>query len=104
MEKSQEEYNEYLVKTTQNALATIIEGITTLIQSQRQLMEKLTKHMQSTMEDNLEISSSLEDIEHKIDSLTKSLSEQEEDADEIKIDIEEIKNYIVLVNAVKERK
>ena len=104
MEESQIKYNEHLVKITENALAQLLEGMTVLIQSQRQLMEKVTKHIQSSTEDNLEITSQLDDIEEKLDSLTKAVDYQEEEAEEIKIDIEEIKNYVVLVNAVKERK
>ena len=96
--------NENLVTITENALTLMIEGMTILIQSQKQLIEKLNKHVQSTLEDSLQISSSLEDIEQKVDTLTKSLIEQEENTDEIKIDIEEIKNYVFLVNAVKGRK
>lgn len=104
MENTQTKYNEHLVNVTENALSLMIEGMTILIQSQKQIIDKLNKHIQSSMEDSLEISSSLEDIEQKVDTLTNTLLEQEENADEIKIDIEEIKNYIVLVNAVKDRK
>lgn len=104
MENTQIKYNEHLANVTESALSLMIEGMTILIQSQKQIIDKLNKHIQSSMEDSLEISSSLEDIEQKIDTLTNTLLEQEENADEIKIDIEEIKNYIVLVNAVKDRK
>ena len=101
MEESQINYTEHYVQITENTLSTMIEGITTLIQSQRQIMEKLSKHIQSSLEDNLEITSSLEDIEMKIDNLSKAIDSHEEEADEMKIDIEEIKNYIVLANAIK---
>lgn len=104
MENTQTKYNEHLANVTESALSLMIEGMTILIQSQKQIIDKLNKHIQSSMEDSLEISSSLEDIEQKVDTLTNTLLEQEENAEEIKIDIEEIKNYIVLVNAVKDRK
>jgi methyl-accepting chemotaxis protein len=94
-------YNEHFVEKIEMTLSQLVEGMTALIQSQCQIMEKLSKHSHSTIDDTLEIMTSLEDIEHKIDNISKDIANQEENTDEIKVDIEDLKNYIVLVQAVK---
>ena len=94
-------YNEHFVERIEMTLSQLVEGMTALIQSQCQIMEKLSKHNHSTIDDTLEIMTSLEDIEHKIDNISKDIANQEENTDEIKVDIEDLKNYIVLVQAVK---
>ena len=94
-------YNDYFVERVEAVLSQLTEGMTALIQSQCQMMEKLNKHLHSTTDDNLEILSSLEDIEHKIDSISKEIVSQEENTDEIKVDIEDLKNYIVVTNKIQ---
>ena len=97
-------YNEHFIEVIETTLSQLVESMTALIQSQCQVMAKLSKHLHSTTDDNLEILSSLEDIERKIDSLNREVVSQEENTDEIKVDIEDLKNYIVLSNKLKEIK
>lgn len=99
--KESQIYNEHLVERIEEMLSQIVDGMTTLIQSQCQIMEKLSKYLHSTTDDNLEILSSLDDIETKLDSISKEVLIQEENSDELKVEIEDLKNYIVLVNTVK---
>lgn len=96
--------NEYFTKILYSSLSNIIEGITVLVESQKLILNKLSKNISATTDDNLEISSLLEEMNSKIDSLINLMNVQEENSNELEIDLSQIKNIISSIdNKIKDK-
>lgn len=96
--------NKYFTKILYSSLSNIIEGITVLVESQKLILNKLSKNISATTEDNLEISSLLEEMNSKIDSLINLMNVQEENSNELEIDLSQIKNIISSIdNKIKDK-
>ena len=96
--------NEYFTKILYSSLSNIIEGITVLVESQKLILNKLSKNISATTDDNLEISSLLEEMNSNIDSLINLMNVQEENSNELEIDLSQIKNIISSIdNKIKDK-
>lgn len=93
--------DEYFKKIIYTSLSNIIEGITILVESQKIILNKLSKNNTTLADDNLEISSLLEEMNSKIDSLLKSMNTQEENSNELEIDLSQIKDILSSINKNK---